>query len=163
PWSPVPPVSWWSPLHAGGTRGGIPPRPPTTILRPRLSSSRRRSAVNSSLRSRSGTTVPAPRPTIRPLPRAQRCGSGSRREPNRRDVYVGDVGERLTVMTAPMVVAASLALMGVLVAPGSALARRAQGFHNTGPVVGGATLGTSRSVAVPFPDHPFVSCPFVRP
>ena len=65
--------------------------------------------------------------------------------------------------TAPMVVAASLALMGVLVAPGSALARRAQGFHNTGPVVGGATLGTSRSVAVPFPDHPFVSRQFVRP
>jgi len=70
---------------------------------------------------------------------------------------------RLTVKTAPMVVAASLALMGVLVAPGSALARRAQGFHNTGPVVGGATLGTSRSVAVPFPRHPFVSRPFVRP
>ena len=65
--------------------------------------------------------------------------------------------------TAPMVVAASLALaMGMLVAPGSALAR-AQGFRNTGPVVGGATLGTSRSVAVPFPRHPFVSRPFVRP
>src|SRR3989441_9855981 len=62
-----------------------------------------------------------------------------------------------------MVVAASLILMGVLVAPGSAPARRAQGFHNTGPVVGGATLGTSRSVAVPFPDHPVFSRPFVRP
>src|SRR3989442_9165337 len=63
-----------------------------------------------------------------------------------------------------MVVAASVALaMGVLVAPGSALAQRAQGFHNTGAVVGGATLGTSRSVAVPFPHHPFVSRPFVRP
>ena len=69
----------------------------------------------------------------------------------------------MTVKTAPMVVAASLALaMGMLVAPGSALAR-AQGFRNTGPVVGGATLGTSRSVAVPFPRHPFVSRPFVRP
>src|SRR5438093_4958159 len=73
------------------------------------------------------------------------------------------MGERLTVKTAPMVVAASLALaMGMLVAPGSALAR-AQGFRNTGPVVGGATLGTNRSVAVPFPRHPFVSRPFVRP
>ena len=47
-----------------------------------------------------------------------------------------------------MVVAALLALAG---APGSAL-----GGHH-GPVVGGATLGTSRSVAVPFPDQPFVS------
>ena len=66
--------------------------------------------------------------------------------------------------TATMVAAASVALaMGVLVAPGSALAQRAQGFHDTGPVVGGATLGTSRSVAVPFPRHPFVSRPFVRP
>src|SRR5207247_6107149 len=74
------------------------------------------------------------------------------------------VGESLTVKTATMVAAASVALaMGVLVAPGSALAQRAQGFHDTGPVVGGATLGTSRSVAVPFPRHPFVSRPFVRP
>src|SRR2546427_12909173 len=63
-----------------------------------------------------------------------------------------------------MVVAASVALaMGVLVAPGSALAQRAQGFHMSGPVVGGATLGPSRSAAVPCPRHPFVSRPFVRP
>src|SRR5882724_9303218 len=53
--------------------------------------------------------------------------------------------------------------MGVLLAPGAALAQRAHGFRNTGPVVGGATLGTSRSVAVPFPRHPFVQRPFVRP
>ncbi len=53
--------------------------------------------------------------------------------------------------TAPMVVAASLALaVGVLVAPGLAFAQLAQGFQTSGPVVGGATLGTSRSVAVPF-------------
>jgi hypothetical protein len=95
----------------------------------------------------------------------------------------------LTVKTAPMVVAASLALaMGVLVAPGSALAQRAQGFHDSGPVaggttlgvsrsvavplpqsfgggpvVGGATLGVSRAVAVPFPPQRFVPRPFVRP
>ncbi len=88
-----------------------------------------------------------------------------------------------------MVVAASLALaMGVLVAPGAALAQRAQGFHDngpvaggttlgvsrsvavplpqpfvTGPVVGGATLGVSRSVAVPFPPQRFVPRPFIRP
>jgi hypothetical protein len=88
-----------------------------------------------------------------------------------------------------MIVAASLALaMGVLVAPGSALAQRAQGFHDSGlvaggttlgvsrsvvvplsepfvsgPVVGGATLGTSRSVAVPFPRDLFASRPFIRP
>ena len=61
-------------------------------------------------------------------------------------------------------VVASLALaMGVLVAPGFALGHGAQGFQNTGPVVGGATLGTSRSVAVPFPDRRFISRSRVRP
>jgi len=70
-----------------------------------------------------------------------------------------------SMKTAAVVVVASLALaMGELIAPGSALAgHQAQGFHNTGPVVGGATLGTSRSVAVPFPDQPFMSRSFVRP
>jgi hypothetical protein len=70
-----------------------------------------------------------------------------------------------SMKTAVVVVVASFALaMGELIAPGSALGgHQAQGFHNTGPVVGGATLGTSRSVAVPFPDQPFVSRSFVRP
>ena len=73
-------------------------------------------------------------------------------------------GKRLTVKIAPVVVAASLALaMGVLVAPGSALAQRAQGFHDSGPVAGGTTLGVSRSVAVPFPPQRFVPRQFIRP
>lgn len=67
----------------------------------------------------------------------------------------------MTVKTAPIVVAASLALaMGVLVAPGSALAQRAQGVHDSGLVAGGTTLGVSRSVAAPLP-QPFVSGPVV--
>ena len=76
-----------------------------------------------------------------------------------------EVGEILTVKTASIVVAASLALaMSELIAPGSVLGgHQAQRFHNAGPVVGGATLGTSRSVALPFPDQPFVSRSFVRP
>lgn len=66
------------------------------------------------------------------------------------------------------VAAASLAIAtGVLIAPDFALAHQAKKFHKTGPVVGGATLGTSRSVAVPFPDQPFVARStvgsFVRP
>jgi len=76
-------------------------------------------------------------------------------------IHVEVEGKRLTVKIAPVVVAASLALaMGVLVAPGSALAQRAQGFHDSGPVAGGTTLGVSRSVAVPFP-RPFGGGPVV--
>ena len=61
-----------------------------------------------------------------------------------------------TVKTATRVVAASLALsIGVLVAPGFALAGQAQGSHNGGPVAGGTTLGVSRPVALPFPHQPF--------
>jgi len=60
------------------------------------------------------------------------------------------------VKTAPVVVAASLALsIGVLVTPGFALAGQAQGSHNGGPVAGGTTLGVSRPVALPFPHQPF--------
>ena len=65
---------------------------------------------------------------------------------------MGAEGKRLTVKTAPIVVAASLALaMGVLAAPGSALAQRAQGVHDSGLVAGGTTLGVSRSVAAARP------------
>jgi len=47
---------------------------------------------------------------------------------------------------------ASLALvMCILVAPSFAFAQRAPGFRGGPPVVGGANLGVSRSVAVPFP------------
>src|SRR5207245_9338680 len=63
----------------------------------------------------------------------------------------GSTGKRAT-----RVVAASLALsIGVLVAPGFALAGQAQGSHDGGPVAGGTTLGVSRPVALPFPHQPF--------
>jgi hypothetical protein len=51
---------------------------------------------------------------------------------------------------------------GALIAPGFALGHQVQGLPNNGLVVGGATLGTSRSVAVPFPDQSFVSRSSVR-
>ena len=81
----------------------------------------------------------------------------TRAHTRKRLLYVEAVGKRLTVKTAPLVVAVSLALsIVVLVAPGFALA-----FHDSGPVAGGTTLGVSRSVAVPFPQQPFVSGPVV--
>src|SRR5262245_24703370 len=75
--------SWLAP-HSGRVRGGIP-RPPTTLTRHH----RHRST---SRPSRTGTTVPAPRPTIQTCPRAQRRGSRSCRikdtaQNHRRDHY----------------------------------------------------------------------------
>jgi hypothetical protein len=62
-------------------------------------------------------------------------------------------GARSTVKTAGRLAGASLALamMCMLAAPSFAFAQRAPGFRGGAPVVGGANLGVSRSVAVPFP------------
>jgi len=74
------------------------------------------------------------------------------------------LGRTLDAMgTTTRVLAVSMALAtGALIAPGFALGHQVQGLPNNGLVVGGATLGTSRSVAVPFPDQSFVSRSSVR-